>query len=122
LEVSLPDTGSVGKLLAQAAARAEATVDGPRWEVAPGNPAQGEARRVAMADARRRADAYAEAAGVELGPIVEVAEVGAERTGAMRMATHSVALAAGAATEMPTHSQGLEIVAGVDVTYLLGYR
>jgi hypothetical protein len=123
VEVSLPDTGSVGKLLAEAAARAEATVDGPRWEVAPENPAPGEARRLAMADARRRADAYAEAAGLELGPIVEVAEVGAERTGgAMRMATHSVALAGGAAAEMPTHSQGLEIVAGVDVTYLLGSR
>jgi len=26
------------------------------------------------------------------------------------------------AEEMPTHSQGLEIVAGVDVTYLLGSR
>jgi hypothetical protein len=49
-----------------------------------------------------------------------VAEVGAERTGsAMRMATHAVALAGGAAPEMPTHSQGLEIVPGVDVTYLL---
>src|SRR6266542_3545650 len=39
VEVSLPDTGSVGKLLAEVAARAEATVDGPRWEVAPDNPA-----------------------------------------------------------------------------------
>ena len=123
VEVSLPDTGSVGKLLAEAAARAEPTVDGPRWEVAPDNPAQGEARRLAMVDARRRAEAYAEAAGLELGPIVEVAEVGAERTGgAMRMATHAVALAGGAAAEMPTHSQGLEIVAGVEVTYLLGSR
>jgi uncharacterized protein YggE len=76
-----------------------------------------------MADARRRADAYAEAAGLELGPIVEVAEVGTERTGgAMRMAPHGVALAGRAADEMPTHSQGLEIVAGVDVTYLLGSR
>jgi uncharacterized protein YggE len=121
--VSLPDTGFVGKLLAEAAARAEATVDGPRWEVAPDNPAQAEARRLAMADALRRAETYAEAAELELGPIVEVAEVGAERTGgAMRMATHAVALAGGAAPEIPTHSQGLEIVAGVDVTYLLGSR
>lgn len=123
VEVSIPDTGSVGKLLAEATALSEATVDGPRWEVAPDNPAQGEARRLAMADARRRAEAYAEAAGLELGPIVEVAEVGAERTGgAMRMAPHGVALAGRAADEMPTHSQGLEIVAGVDVTYLLGSR
>jgi uncharacterized protein YggE len=122
VEVSLPDAGSVGKLLAEAAARAEATVDGPRWEVTPDNPAQGEARRLAMADARRRAETYAEAAGLELGPIAEVAEVGAERTGAMRMPPHAVALAGGAAPEMPTHSEGLEIVAGVDVTYLLGSR
>jgi uncharacterized protein YggE len=123
VEVSLPDTASVGKLLAEAAARVDATVDGPRWEVAPDNPAHGEARRLAMVDARRRAEAYAEAAGLELGPIVEVAEVGAERPGgAMRMASHGVALAGHAAAEMPTHSEGLEIVAGVDVTYLAGSR
>jgi uncharacterized protein YggE len=123
VEVSLPDTASVGKLLAEATARVEATVDGPRWEVAPDNPAHGEARRRAMADARRRAETYAEAAGLELGPIVEVAEVGAERSGgAMGMAPHGVALAGRAAAEMPTHSEGLEIVAGVDVSYVLGSR
>jgi uncharacterized protein YggE len=123
VEVSLPDTASVGKLLAEATARVEATVDGPRWEVAPDNPAHGEARRRAMADARRRAETYAEAAGLELGPIVEVAEVGAERSGgAMGMAPQGVALAGRAAAEMPTHSEGLEIVAGVDVSYVLGSR
>jgi hypothetical protein len=121
VDVSLPDAASVGKLLAEAAARVEATVDGPRWEVAPDNPAHGEARRGAMADARRRAETYAEAAALELGPIVEVSEVGAERLGgAIRMAPHGVALAGRAAAEMPTHSEGLEIVAGVDVTYVLG--
>jgi len=121
VEVRLPDAAPLGKLLAEAAARTEASADGPRWEVDPDNPAHGEARRLAIADARRRAGTYAEAAGLELGPIVEVAEVGAERPGgAMRMAAHGVALAGRAAAEMPTHSEGLEIVAGVDVTYLLG--
>jgi len=123
VEVSLPDTGSVGKLLAEAAARAEAKVDGPRWEVATNNPTQGEARHLARPTPVGAPRAYAEAAGLELGPIVEVAEVGAERSGGtMGMASHSVALAGGAAAEMPTHSHGLEIVAGVDVTYLLGSR
>jgi hypothetical protein len=36
---------------------------------------------------------------------------------------HTVSLWPGVlAEEMPIHSQGLEIVAGVDVTYLLGSR
>jgi hypothetical protein len=40
----------------------------------------------------------------------------------MGMAPHGVALAGRAAAEMPTHSEGLEIVAGVDVSYVLGSR
>lgn len=84
--MTLPDTDSLGKLLAEAVALTEAAVEGPRWDIAPENPAHDESRRQAMADARRRANAYAEAAGLVLGPLLEVVEVGAEHPrGNMRL-------------------------------------
>jgi uncharacterized protein YggE len=120
VEVRLPGSASLGRLLAEAAARTEASADGPRWQVDPDNSAYDEARRRAMADAWRRAETYAEGAGLVLGTVVQVVEVGAERP-------HEVAWVAGSArgatlsgaTEMPVHGEGLEIVAGVHVTFLL---
>ena len=117
LEVTLPNADGLGRLLAGAAGRAEAGVDGPWWDVAPENPAHEEARRRAMADARLRASVYADAAGLTLGPLVEVVEVEAQRpraTTLMRATFSSLA-----ASEMPAHAEGLQVTAGVDVTYLM---
>lgn len=118
--VTLPDADSIGQLLAEAAARTEAAVEGPWWDVAPENPAHDESRRRAMADARRRAEAYAEAAGLVVGALIEVVEVGSEhprRT--MRLPARTAGYASSAARDMPAHAEALQIVAEVDVTYLL---
>lgn len=120
VEVRLPDSASLGRLLAEAATRTEASADGPRWQVDPDNSAYDEARRRAMADARQRAEAYAEGAGLVLGTVVQVVEVGADRPreGASVAGSARAATLSGAA-EMPVHGEGLEIVAGVHVTFLL---
>jgi uncharacterized protein YggE len=55
---------------------AGAAVTGPEWTLAPTNPAHAEARRGAAEDARLRAAAYAEALGLDLGPVAWVAEPG----------------------------------------------
>jgi len=55
---------------------AGAAVQGPRWSMAPSNPAYDQARRAAAEDARRRAEAYATALGLSLGPVAWVAEPG----------------------------------------------
>jgi len=120
VDLRLSDTSPLGGLLAEAAARVEASVDGPRWEIRPENPAHDEARGRAMADARRRADTYAQAAGLGLGDVLQVVEVGAEQAGHAMHKAHSSALSGYSPTlEMPVHSEGLEIVAGVQVTYAL---
>ena len=113
--VTLPNADALGRLLAEAAARAEAGVDGPWWDVAPDNPAHKEARRRAMTDARLRASVYAEAAGLTLGPLVEVVEVEAQhpRTTTMMRAALSPA------REMPAHAEGLHVTAGVHATYVM---
>lgn len=67
--------GPLGDLLARAVS-AGATVGGTQWVVEPGNPAHGELRAAAVADARRRAEVYAEAAGLRLGPLEWLAEPG----------------------------------------------
>jgi uncharacterized protein YggE len=97
-------------------------VDGPRWEIRPENPAHDEARRQAMADARHRAEVYADSAGLSLGDVVEVVEVGAEQPGRTMRGVFTSAMAYSATLDMPVHSEGLEIVAGVQVTYLLFVR
>jgi uncharacterized protein YggE len=60
---------------------AGAAVAGPTWTLAPTNPAHEEARRAAAEDARQRAQAYAEALDVGLGPIAWIAEPGLRRGG-----------------------------------------
>jgi uncharacterized protein len=123
IDVRLTDIARLGTLLAEAAARAEVSVDGPRWEIRPENPAHDEARRRAMADARRRADTYAQAAGLSLGDVLEIVEVGAEQAGRAMHKAHAASLSGYSPTfEMPVHSEGLEIVSGVQVTYALVSR
>jgi len=115
--VTLPNADDLGRLLAEAAGRVEAGVDGPWWDVAPENPAHEEARRRAMADARLRASVYADAAGLTLGELVEVVEVEAQRPRATTLARATFSSLAG--SEMPAHSEGLQVTAGVDVTSLM---
>lgn len=115
--VTLGPSDSLGRLLAEAATRTDAPIEGPHWDIAPENPAHDESRSRAMADARRRAETYAEAAGLVLGPILEVIEAGSERPRRFMRLPHSVAL--GGVPDMPAHAEDLRIVAGLQVTYLL---
>ncbi len=52
------------------------TIGAPAWQIDRANPAWERARHAAVADARLRAAQLAEAAGLELGPIVELREGG----------------------------------------------
>lgn len=124
VDVRLSDSARLGTLLAEAAARVEASVDGPRWEIRPENPAHDEARGRAMADARHRADAYAQAAGLALGEVLAVVEAGAEQDGRFAHGSYGVTISSESLPtfRMPIHSDGLEVVASVQVTYALVSR
>jgi uncharacterized protein YggE len=73
-QVRLGDPAAVGPILRRAIAEADAEVAGPWWRVLPTNPGTAEACRLAAADARAKADAYAAALGVRVGRVVEAAE------------------------------------------------
>lgn len=72
--VRLADATIAGRLIQEAIARAKANVRGPTWWIAPDNPARVEACRRAAAEAKRKAEAYAEALGLRLGAVAEVRE------------------------------------------------
>jgi uncharacterized protein YggE len=77
-----------------------------------------------MADAHRRAGTYAQESGLTLGDVVAVCESGAEQAGRGMRLPSGVAIAAfsSLAAETPVHSEGLELVAAVQVTYALVAR
>jgi uncharacterized protein len=58
---------------------AGAAVEGPQWSMAPTNAAYDQARAAAAEDARRRAQSYATALGLSVGPVAWVAEPGLRR-------------------------------------------
>ncbi len=58
---------------------AGAAVQGPQWSMAATNPAFDQARAAAAEDARRRAQSYAAALGLSVGPVAWVAEPGLRR-------------------------------------------
>lgn len=72
--VRLRDASLAGRLIQGSIERAEASVRGPVWWIAPDNPARLEACRRAAVEARRKAEAYADALGLRLGPVAEVRE------------------------------------------------
>ena len=113
LTARVADQAVLGRLLREAVSRADAHVDGPAWRVAPDNPLRSDARREAALDARRRAEAYADALGVRLGAIVAVAEPGTSPPpapdGVLFSARH----------EIPVESGELDVSAAVDVTFAL---
>jgi uncharacterized protein len=74
LTVRLVDATIAGRLLQGSIARAKASVRGPTWWIAPDNPARMEACRGAAVEAKRKAEAYADALGLRLGPVAEVRE------------------------------------------------
>lgn len=77
LEVRVRDLAKLGEVLERTITLGANRVSGPQFGVAEPEKTLDAARRAAVADARRRAELYADALGVRLGRIVSFAE-GAE--------------------------------------------
>jgi uncharacterized protein YggE len=68
----------LGEMLDAAIALGANQVHGISFEVSRAEALQDEARKAAIANARKRAEIYATAAGVQLGPVLQIAEGGSE--------------------------------------------
>lgn len=113
--VRLTDLELIGRLVTRATTELDARVDGPRWQIAPENPIRLEAARRAATDGQRKAQAYAEGVGAQLGELVGLTE-----PGAAQMSRRSDGwVAAAAADEMPIEPGGQEVTATIKVTFAL---
>jgi uncharacterized protein YggE len=115
--VRMVDAAGVGPLLARAMAEVAPEVSGPAWRLAPGNPAYVEACRLAVDDARRRAEAYAGALGRGLGPVVALAEVGTAGAGGGRMMLAAGDFDQPGATGLPVEPGDIDVAAAVEVVF-----
>jgi uncharacterized protein len=115
--VRLTDLDSIGRLVTRVTTELAARVDGPRWQIAATNPIRLEAARQAAADGRRKAQAYAEGVGAQLGALIRLAEPGGAATGGNRRPYRAMSASAGG--DMPIESGEQEIAAAIEVTFAL---
>ena len=116
--VRVTDAELIGQLVTRVTTELSARVDGPRWQIASENPVRLEAARQAAADGRRKAQAYAEGVGAQLGELVGLAEPDAGQSLRRRGGGRVVAMAA-AAHDMPVEPGEQEVTATVVVTFAL---
>lgn len=116
LAVRLTDVDLIGQLVTRVTTELDARVDGPRWQIAPENPIRLQAAREAAADGRRKAQAYAEGVGAQLGELVGLVEPEA----AQMLGRRSVGwFAASAGHDMPVEAGEQKVTATIQVTFAL---
>ena len=124
IDVELDDPADAGHLMAEAARRAEAQVAGPWWHVRAENPAQDEAGRRAMDDARRKAGVLAAALGADVGAPLSISEPAMMTMGgrSFARAASRVPAAMAEGEEMSLQARSLEVAASVEVRFELILR
>lgn len=116
VSVRLTDLDAIGRLVTRVTTELAARVDGPHWRIAAANPIRLEAARQAAADGRRKAQAYAEGVGAQLGALIRLAEPG---IGADSGRGIYRAMAASGGGDLPIESGEQQITAMVEVTFAL---
>jgi uncharacterized protein YggE len=114
VSVRLTDPVLIGRLIAQTTTDLAARIDGPSWLISLDNPARLEAAREAAADARRKAQAYAEGVGALLGELIRLAEPGDPHVAfrAARAVVYSP-------ESMPVEPGEHEVAASIQATFAL---
>lgn len=115
VSVRLTDPALIGQLIARTTADLAARIEGPQWVISLDNPVRLEAAREAAADARRKAQAYAEGVGATLGPLVRLSEPGDPHIG-FALAGH---VRAARAEPMPVEPGEHEVTASIEATFAL---
>lgn len=112
VRLTVRDIKRLGEVLDQAIALGANQVSGISFDVGNAETLKDEARKQAMANAKRRAELYATAAGAQLGDVIRISEDVQET---VRPMAGRVAMAAGAPIEAGTRVLTVE----VHVTYAL---
>jgi uncharacterized protein YggE len=119
--VTLDDPQLVGKLLKEATDRVGAEIEGPYWRLNLENPARAEANRLAIEDAKRKAETYVAALGARLGPIDAIKEPGVSIEPRPREAPAPAPMAAASAPPpaIQVHTGSLEVTGAVEVSFVI---
>lgn len=114
--VQVRDLSKLGAILETVVSSGVNSVDGIRFGVSETDDLLDEARKGAVADARKKAELYTAAAGVKLGRILSISEAGVSvpRPQAMRFE------AAMASAPVPIQAGETELQASVTITWELG--
>lgn len=115
VEVTVRDLARLGEVVDGTLRAGATSMDGLSFRIADPEPAEREARMLAMASARARADVLAAAAGLTIIGVMSVIEGGAPSAPGPWPKAERMALAADAATPVEAGSQ--EVVVGVTVSY-----
>ncbi|HET7169820.1 MAG TPA: SIMPL domain-containing protein [Candidatus Limnocylindrales bacterium] len=115
VEVTVRDLARLGDVVDGTLAAGATSMDGLAFRVADPDPAEREARILAMAQARARADVLAEAAGLAIVGVSDVVEGAPARPPGPYPKAERMMLAADAST--PVESGSTEIAVSVSVTY-----
>jgi len=118
--VRLVDADTIGRLLSEGVRRVGAAVVGPHWIIDADNPAHLEAYRLAAEDARRRAQAYAEALGLRLGSLQALEEPALGQFGHLGVVTHRAALMEDEG--VPVNPGTVDVSAAIIATFTLEER
>jgi len=118
VEVSVRDLSALGDVIDATLTAGATSMDALSFRLADPRPAEREARRQAMAEARARADVLAEAAGVTVKGVSDIVEGQPMRPPGPVAKAQRMALAADAGT--PVEAGTLEVAVTVSVTYRAG--
>ena len=114
VEVTIRDLARVGDVVDATLQAGATSLDSLSFRLADPQPAEREARLLAMVAARARADVLAEAAGLEIVGVSDIVEAGASPPPMPRMKAERMMLA-DAAT--PVEAGSMDVAVGVTVTY-----
>jgi uncharacterized protein YggE len=118
VEVSVRDLSALGDVIDATLTAGATSMDALSFRLADPRPAEREARRQAMAEARSRADVLAEAAGVTVQGVSDIVEGQPVRPPGPVAKAERMALAADPGT--PVEAGTLEVAVTVSVTYRAG--
>lgn len=120
IRVTLTEADEVGRVLSAAVEAGANIASGPVWKLSDDTEAATEALRKATENARAKAEALADAQGVELGDVVMMTETNVDvPVYPMYESALMKDLASGAVSETPISPASLDVSATVTVTYEL---
>jgi uncharacterized protein YggE len=117
--VRLTDPELIGQIITRATTELQATIDGPRWQIAADNPIRLDVAHAAAADGRRKAQAFAAGVGAKLGGLIRLSEPAADLPAAHVQSAGFRLASAAAAGPMPIEPGEHEVTAAIDVTFAL---